>query len=137
MLTESEYFGKFNGHPDVNMVIRFNAEKLLESVNRIIPYAVADGVEFRINPETNTVVSGQQFGGFRPISCPIGARHSSHKEGRAVDLYDPKGEIDAWCEANQDVLAECGLYMEHPSATIGWCHLTTRPPKSGNRIFYP
>jgi hypothetical protein len=63
---------------------------------------------------------------------------SSHKEGRGIDIYDPHdGAMDHWCMQNQVDLVEIGLYMEHPAATPGWCHLTTRAPGSGSRVFYP
>ena len=48
-----------------------------------------------------------------------------------------EGEIDAWCMDHLDFLAEAGLWLEHPSATKGWCHLQQVPPKSGRRVFYP
>ena len=57
--------------------------------------------------------------------------------GLAVDLYDPYGEIDKWCMDNKTVLAEFGVWLEHPDATPGWCHLQVVPPRSGNRVFRP
>lgn len=61
----------------------------------------------------------------------------------AVDLYDPEDLIDAYISkfdlpnGDNTLLRDCGLYREHPSATPGWCHLTTRAPKSKKRTFYP
>jgi len=52
-----------------------------------------------------------------------------------VDVADGNGKLD---ETITDALLEAhGLYREHPEATPGWCHLTTRAPKSGRRTFYP
>lgn len=110
---------------------------LLPAVNHLLAWMIGDGITPKINPATRTYVSGQQYGGFRPQSCPEGAPHSAHKEGLAVDLYDPDGAIDAWCLTNLDKLEGCGIYIEHPDATRGWSHWTTRAPASGRRVFHP
>lgn len=135
ILTIDEYFGKW--HKFGNSEINENAANLVDAVNRLADYAIADGVEFKINPSTDSVVSGSEYGGFRPQSCTIGAKYSSHKLGLAVDLYDPSNDIDEWCMENQDKLQECGIYIEHPSATNHWSHWTIKSPKSGRRVFYP
>lgn len=62
---------------------------------------------------------------------------SSHLYGCAVDISDPKGELKAWIQKNQNRLVECGLWMEHPDYCKGWCHLQSYRTKSGNRIFIP
>ena len=98
---------------------------------------VADGVVFPVNRKTGSQVSGEVYGGFRPQSCPIGAPGSNHKEGRAVDRYDPHGLIDMWCMAHQPSLRACGIYLEHPEATRGWSHWQSVPPRSGKVVFYP
>ncbi len=98
---------------------------------------VAAGVVFPDNPATKSGVSGQTFGGFRPQSCTQGASNSAHKEGQAVDRYDPGNKIDDWLMAHPDSLVRHDLYIEHPSATAGWSHWGTRAPKSGKRVFYP
>jgi hypothetical protein len=92
-------------------------------------------VELRLNPKTESLVSGDTLGGFRPQNATQGAPHSSHKEARAVDVYDPGGKLDAWL--NDAKLEHYGLYREHPDATQGWCHLTDRAPGSGRRTFMP
>ncbi len=78
--------------------------------------------------------------GYRPASINKsvgGAKASSHMSCQALDLRDPNGAIDAWCLANEKVLVELGLYLEHPDHTPGWCHLQTRPTKSGKHVFIP
>lgn len=78
--------------------------------------------------------------GFRTASANAGAggaRRSSHMSGQAVDLIDPDGKLDAWCMANLKLLERAGLYLEHPDSTKTWCHLQTRRPGSGNRVFRP
>lgn len=137
MINIDQYVGPHASSPDwtperhQNAIALLNACALLESRMR------DDNVVFDINPATNSGVSGKTFGGFRPQDCPQGAPKSSHKEGRGVDRYDPHGAIDDWIMAHQDVLAECGLYIEHPDATPGWSHWTDKAPRSGNRVFYP
>ncbi|MES2415089.1 MAG: hypothetical protein V4614_14880 [Pseudomonadota bacterium] len=137
MITLEEYVGPHGRSKDWSEVRKYNAVSLLEACDKLEAYAVADGVEFPENPVTKSGVSGQTFGGFRPQDCPQGAPNSSHKEGQAVDRYDPGNKIDDWCLANLEKLVECGIYIEHPTATVGWSHWTIRAPKSGRRVFYP
>jgi hypothetical protein len=79
--------------------------------------------------------------GWRPAALnaatPGASATSKHVIGAAIDLSDPDGELDDWIMEHPAVLHECNLYMEHPAATKGWCHLQTAAPKSGRRIFYP
>jgi hypothetical protein len=79
--------------------------------------------------------------GWRPPSVnaatPGAAARSKHMTGEAIDIADPDGDLDEWCMDHQDVLLSCGLWLEHPSATKGWCHVQIVPPKSGKRVFYP
>jgi len=140
MITLSEYFGKYHDCPDATKERKDNAETLLLACGNLEQMAKVDGVRFPANPVTKSQVSGTNFGGFRPKNCPIGAERSSHKEGLAVDLYDPGGEIDKWCllnSGNGGKLEQCGIYIEHPSKTNGWSHWTIKAPRSGNRVFYP
>jgi hypothetical protein len=137
MITATEYFGKFHDHPDATNERKSNADTLLDACDALEALADADLVEFPDNPKTGSGVSGTQYGGFRPQDCPEGAPHSSHKEGLAVDRYDPNGRIDAWCMKNLDKLERCGIYIEHPDSTPGWSHWTIRAPASGHRVFFP
>ena len=137
MITMEQYVGQYDSPPDWTAARQLNAAELLVACWELEKLAIADGIEFPDNPATGSGVSGETYGGFRPQSCRIGAPHSAHKEGFAVDRYDPKGLIDSWCMANQAKLAACGIYLEHPSKTIGWSHWTTRAPLSRNRVFMP
>lgn len=62
---------------------------------------------------------------------------SKHLYGEAVDIYDPKQELQRWCKKNEQLLIEVGLWMEDFSATPNWCHFQILPPKSGKRWFLP
>lgn len=135
MISIADYFGPHAESPDATDEREDNAQALLDKVNALLMEAEAHGVELEPNPQTETLVSGVSYGGFRPQVCPQGAPASSHKEGMAVDIYDPDGALDRWIT---DLLLERhGLYREHPADTPGWCHLTTRAPKSGRRSFHP
>src|ERR1700676_1615737 len=66
-----------------------------------------------------------------------GAKGSAHAVCEACDFHDQDGALDFFCANRLDVLEQCCLYLEMPSKTIGWTHLTIRAPKSGSRIFLP
>lgn len=136
MITLQQYFGPWWDHPDATDERKANAERLL-AVCESLEAEMDSDVTFPDNPATGDGVSGIQYGGFRPQDCPQGAPHSSHKEGLAVDRYDPHGDIDTWCMAHQDILKAKGIYIEHPDSTPHWSHWTIHSPASGHTVFYP
>lgn len=138
MISEADYFNNKVGSPEVTDAVECNAAKLLMRVNRLIwDYFKATGREVVVSPKTRTCVSGNLNGdgGFRLSGSTTGASKSSHKEGKGVDIFDPKGELDSWI--TDGVLAQHELYREAPASTVGWVHLTTRAPGSGKRTFNP
>lgn len=137
IISHEDYFGIWYGHPDETTEVRLKVADLLPKVNDLLQLAVNDGIPLAINPKTQSYVSGETYGGFRPQDCPIGAPQSAHKLGMAVDIYDPENEIDEWCMRHQDILKRLGLCMESPEATPRWCHLSTKMPKSGKTVFHP
>jgi hypothetical protein len=137
MITLAQYVGPHKDSPDWNLVRQGNAKRLLEACAALEAEMVAEGIKFPDNPKTGSGVSGETFGGFRPQACPIGAPRSSHKDGLAVDRYDPAGQIDAWCMENIDRLEAHGICIEHPSKTPHWSHWTIKRPGSGKTVFYP
>lgn len=120
-------------HPEVKK----SAENTVLVVNRLLSYFPGYGVVLEAHPSTKTVISS----GWRPAELnawtPGAAPKSKHITGCACDIYDPDGAIDDFLMDNNWLLKELGLFMEHPSATKGWCHVQTVPPKSGKLIFYP
>ena len=134
-ITYEQYFGKWLGHKDVTSVREDNARKFLPMVNSLLLDAQANGVKLYFNLATGSGVSGSQYGGFRPQSCPQGAPNSSHKEARGIDIYDPENLLDEWL--TDGILGAHGLYREHPDDTDTWCHVTDRAPRSGKRTFKP
>lgn len=135
MILIEDYFGKWECSPDATPERVENAKVLLSKVNPLLNRAFDSGVQLHINPNTKTHVAGNTYGGFRPQDCPQGAPHSSHKDGRAVDVFDPFNELDNWL--TDKLLEEFGLYRESPLATKSWCHLTDKAPGSGKRTFTP
>ena len=125
---DSKYRGELTGQ------IRANVDDLMRKVNTLFDLA---GIKLEDSPKSGSPITS----GWRPpevnASTPNAAARSKHMTGQAVDLYDPEGDLDDWCMAHQDRLAAVGLWLEHPSATKGWCHLQSIPPRSGNRVFYP
>lgn len=138
MITYEQYAGEFILSTDLTGRIEENIRNILiPTINDLCAYMKSRDVIFHINPNTDSCISGQRYGGFRPQSCPIGAPKSNHKMGLAVDIYDPDDKIDNWCMNNLSILAVYGVWLEHPDATKGWCHLQVVPPRSGNRVFRP
>lgn len=135
MITIEEYAGKWINSKDWTEECLENAEILLDKINALLTEATESGIELIKNPNTDSYISGTQYGGFRPQSCPIGAPKSSHKTGEGVDIFDRTNELDSWI--TDDILQRHGLYRESPSHTKSWVHLQTRPTKSGNRTFIP
>lgn len=128
MITLQEYFRGFDKThaQELTEEIRTNAEDMVRKVNDLLG---ASGFNRRVSS------------GWRPSevnkAIPNAATRSKHMVGNACDLEDKDGKLDAWCMANFDELERIGLWVEHPSATKGWCHVQRVPPKSGRRVFYP
>ena len=123
------------------------ADELLGAVNALLAEALSAGIPQASCPNTGSQISGSKGGagdgGFRLEPSTTGSARSSHKEAKAVDIYDPSGRLDDWLD-NFEVgvgdnlkLAEHRLYREAPNATSGWLHLTIRTPHSGRRTFQP
>jgi hypothetical protein len=129
LLTEAEYWkGRDVKYKDeLTPEIRANAATTLEKARELIA---------RCDNKARGITSG-----WRPRSVnaatPGASMTSKHLTGQAIDIADASGTLDQWCLKNQDTLAELGLWLEHPDATQGWCHLQTTPPRSGARVFRP
>ena len=129
MITLTDYWmGRDKAYPNAwSTEIEGNALDLLERVNKLL---AVFGEDRAVNsgwrpPEVNS-------------ATPNAALKSKHMTGNAIDLADPEGDLDDWCSENDGSrLIQYGLWMEHPSATKGWCHLQNLPPKSGKRVFFP
>lgn len=121
--------------------VRENATELLVRVNALlVEVGLADPV----------VNSGWRTDSYNKL-VPGAAPKSRHITGEAIDIADPDGWLDQLLhddlehtsfvlgsdEPVKSILERHGLYMEHPLATKGWCHLQSAPPRSQKRIFFP
>ena len=106
--------------------LRSNATLMIARANALLLHAVLPGV---VNS------------GWRPQAVNAAVANASprskHLSCQAIDLDDAHGALDAWCMRNLFVLEEIGLWLEHPEATPGWCHVQVVPPRSGRRVFMP
>src|SRR3990167_2561276 len=76
---------------------------LIERVNNLVEEAIAAGrFTRRIDPDTGTEISGSRGGagdgGFRLPTSTTGKGLSSHKEAKAVDVYDPDNALDEYLD---------------------------------------
>ena len=139
MITEAQYFGWKINHADATDERKANAVELLKRVNSLIEQYESGGKRVENDPDTKTQISGSKGGagdgGFRLSLSATGKPGSAHKEGMAVDIFDPGNNLDGWI--TRDILIKYGLYREASPFTPLWTHLQTREPKSGNRSFIP
>lgn len=142
-ITRADYFAGYPGHAEITPELEAAADALLAPVNKFLFRAAQAGVPIRRNPVTGTAVSGQQNGGWRPQSCPIGAPRSKHKIARGVDVYDPDRFLAAWALTDEGKAAaeEIGLWFEDVRWTPGWLHCQDiaagNPPRPEVRFFIP
>ena len=66
MITIAEYVGVHSVSLDWTPSRKLNAAKLLAASALLETLMLAAGVVFPVNPKTNSQVSGETFGGFRP-----------------------------------------------------------------------
>ncbi len=117
-----------------------NAQVLLSMVNALLSYCETNhSLKLVTCPNTGTLISGSKGGsgdgGFRLSTATTGAKGSSHKEAKGIDIYDPINALDDILDAHPEILERFKLYRETPTATKTWCHLTNRAPNSGKRTF--
>ncbi len=62
---------------------------------------------------------------------------SNHLSAAAIDIADPKQELQKWILANIKILEDAQLWCEDFTATKTWVHFQILAPKSGKRFFMP
>ena len=128
LITLAQYYmGRDAEHAaELTAALKVNAAVTVERANRLLAHAC---------------LACEVTSGWRPhavnAAVPNASPRSRHLTCEAVDLADPDGSLDAWCMRHLEVLAAIGLWLEHPDATPGWCHVQTVPPRSGRRVFEP
>lgn len=132
MITVTDYFGAKPRTDEQTAT----AESMLGKVNALLGSIIWG---YPVDKDTGTAISGSKGGsgdgGFRLSDSATGKPFSKHKTAHAVDVYDPDNILDD--SIDDELLADFGLYREHPDATRGWCHLQDVPPGSGKRTFLP
>ena len=80
--------------------------------------------------------------GYRPGHYNVkakGGKNSAHLTCEAADFADTDRDLTNFC--TDEILTQCGLFMEDPSVATTWCHLMIRFPKSRvdgrTRVFKP
>jgi hypothetical protein len=141
MITSAEYYkGRDKQYAsELTEEIRKNSIETIRRANALLELFYAT------NP--NAKRDRTATSGWRPpavnAATKKAATKSKHMLGLAIDIGDSDGKLDAWLMTinGQRALEVIGLWMEHPSATQGWCHLQTvqnRSWKDGKpRVFYP
>lgn len=137
-ITLADYLGdhvRTNGD-ELTVELMANATKTVDKVNQLFQALDAAEVKVQRNAAGSYLNSGWRPAAYN-ATVPNASVTSKHITCEAADIFDPDGDIDNYLMGDLMVLAGLGLYMEHPAATKGWCHVQTRAPKSGNRVFYP
>jgi uncharacterized protein YcbK (DUF882 family) len=120
---------------NIEIDIQKNIEETLEKINKVRnKYNKGMTVTSGLRTKNDQIRIYKEKGITDISKIPMSSRHLS---GEAIDIFDPKKELQKWCKENEKFLEEIGLWMEDFSATPNWCHFQTKPPKSGKRWFLP
>lgn len=134
MMTLKELLGKYElkdvpkEHQDNLMTLLERISKIRKDYNK--PMKVTSG--YRSMEDHKRIY--KQKGITDENKIPMKSRHLV---GAAVDISDPKGELQKWCNDNVKVLEEVQLWCEDFNYTQSWVHFQIIPPKSGKRFFIP
>lgn len=147
MITRDDYFGAHAEKPEP--AVEANAADLLRRVNALLAeigmktYSVSGWRPPKYNAELRRLWIATK--GAQGANTAV---NSNHMTGNADDVFDNADQqiallllADWQANGKNSILARHGLYMEHPSKTIGkrtnWCHLQRVPPRSGEHVFHP
>lgn len=111
---------------------------LLERINKVrTAYAKTMIVTSGLRTKEDQIRIYKEKGITDLNKIPMGSRHLI---GAAVDISDPKQELQSWCLKNEKLLESIGLWCEHFDYTKKpnpWVHFQIFPSKSGHRFFIP
>jgi hypothetical protein len=133
MVYQAKYF-KIQEFMPANFVKEMGEERCWWYIRPEI-VAVADLLRERLGKRVliNTWAAGgtNQFRGFRPLWCRIGADYSQHRLGCAIDVEVPglsPVEVLAFIRKNSKPFIDLGLStVEDTAFTPTWLHLDIRP----------
>lgn len=123
MITRTEVLMGRDKEFPLTPALETNLSKLLIALNKV---RAAYGKPMKVS-------SGYRPGRYN--TAAKGAKASAHITCQACDFSDPTGDLDAWCMQNLALLSSCGLRLEHPDSTPGWCHLDIK--FNGKVVFKP
>jgi hypothetical protein len=120
---------------DLSQEYQDNLALLLERMNKVReaygkPMTVTSG--FRSMEDHLRIYAAK--GITDPAKIPM---KSAHLRGCAVDISDPNGEVFAWCQANEPLLVEIGIWLENRQKN--WQHFQVQPfasYKDGGTIWF-
>lgn len=79
--------------------------------------------------------NGNQYRGYRPLDCTVGAKLSQHKKGNAADMTFKYYKVD---DARNVILADQDhndfKYITVVEMKVPWLHIDCRPVAMGERI---
>jgi hypothetical protein len=112
------------GDSSINLITPFLLTTYME-LNSVLSNHYNSPVEIVIN---NWHKDGKlQFRGYRPDSCPIGAKFSQHKKGNAIDFnVCVDGQLKSDEEIRKIIIANCKEFTfltRIESGTVGWVHV--------------
>lgn len=98
---------------------------------------LADDVRDLLGVPCTINANGRNWCGYRTEDCPVGAPHSQHKQGRAVDLHPAGMSAEDARTLIRKAVAE-GLLPELGAVEEGvsWLHCDTRPKVNGKVLWF-
>lgn len=99
----------------------------IQELHRRYTYDTHFRLDYRVTSTIRTVRENKRVGG---------VPNSPHLTGRAIDVLYHNDDFAIWLLKNEKYLKDLDLYIAHPAYGIH-IHYTSRPPKSGKRIFIP
>jgi uncharacterized protein YcbK (DUF882 family) len=114
-----------------------NLLDLLDKVNAVLTaiggaYYVTSGLRTIADQKRIYADIARKKGLGLAYRVPMG---SQHLFGCAVDIADADGKLYEFCLDNIQLLERVGIWCE--AGTVGWTHMQSKAPGSGNRFFKP
>ncbi|MFZ4411496.1 MAG: hypothetical protein ACOYOV_00335 [Bacteroidales bacterium] len=120
---------------DQSHVVQDNLEDLLDKMNKVrVAYGKAMIVTNCLRTMDEHLAIYARKGITDKSKIPM---QSKHLYGLAIDISDPHGELNDWCNNNEDLLTEIGIWLEKRQGP--WQHFQITPfgsYKSGGTIWF-